>query len=201
MNDQSSIPPPIRRKHGYPEGRSHPHYVRAFTVRFRRRARRYRDPRSTIWTRVSMSLTTRLVMFALFFVLFTMSLIGVGYVVRGSASIDSAWAAIFWASAACWLLGSLAWPVAGWNCRTRSPRPGRDQFGRHRHASCRKCDHPRSRPDAGVCPECGEDLTRSETVIWQTPPLQHRSMSGAIAVLFTAFLLWVVVVGVGTSLM
>ena len=192
MNDQSSIPPPIRRKHRYPEGRSHPHYVRAFTVRFRRRARRYRDPRSTIWTRVSMSLPTRLVMFA-FFVLFPMSLIGVGYVVGGSASIDSAWAARFWANAACWLLGSLAWPVAGWNCRTRSPRPGRDQFGRHRHAYCRTCDHPRSRPDAGVCPECGEDLTRSEVVIWRTPPLQHRSISGAIAVLSTAFLLCVVV--------
>ena len=148
-----------------------------------------------------MSLPTRLVMFALFPPLFTMSVIGVGYVVRGSASIDSAWAATFSAGFACWLLGSLAWPVAGWNCRTRSPRPGRDQFGRHRHAYCRKCDHPRSRPDAGVCPECGEDLTRFETVIWQTPPLQHRSMSGAIAVLFTAFLLWVVVLGVGASLM
>ena len=194
MTDQSSIPPPIRRKHRDPKGRSHPHYVRAFTVRFRRRARRYRDPRSTIWTRVSMSLPTRLIMFA-FLVLFQMSLIGVRYVDEGSAP-TAAWAATMGTSASCWLLGSLAWPVAGWNCRTRSPRPGRDQFGRHRHAYCRKCDHPRSRPDAGVCPECGEDLTRSEAVIWRTPPLQHRSIFGGIAVLFTAFLLYVVVLGV-----
>jgi hypothetical protein len=52
-----------------------------------------------------------------------------------------------------------------------------------------------------VCPECGEDLTRSEAVIWRTPPLQHRSIFGGIAVLFTAFLLYVVVLGVGASLM
>ena len=147
-----------------------------------------------------MSLPTRLVIFA-FFVLFPISVIGVAYVIGGSTSIDSAWAVTFWASSACWLLGSLAWPVAGWNCRTRSPRPGRDQFGRHRHAFCRKCDHPRSRADAGVCPECGEDLTRSEAVIWRTPPLQHRSISGGIAVLFSALLFWAVVTGVGASLM
>ena len=146
-----------------------------------------------------MSLPTRLVMFA-FLVLFQMSLIGVRYVDGGSAP-TAAWAATMGASAACWLLGSLAWPVAGWNCRTRSPRPGRDQLGRHRHAYCRKCDHPRSRPDAGVCPECGEDLTRSEAVIWRTPALQHRSIFGGIAVLFTAFLFWVVVTGVGAYLM
>ena len=147
-----------------------------------------------------MSLPTRLVIFA-FLLPFPLYMIGVGYVIGRSASIDSAWAATFWSSAACWLLGSLAWPVAGWNCRTRSPRPGRDQFGRHWHAYCRKCDHPRSRPDAGVCPECGEDLTRSEAVIWRTPPLQHRSISGGIAVLLSALLFWAVVTGVGASLM
>lgn len=200
MTDRTTMVPPIRRQHRYPGGQPHPHCIRAFNVRFRRRARRYRDPRSTISIRVIMSLPTRLVMFA-FFLAFPMCVTGVGYVVGGSASIDSAWAATFWAGAACLLLGSLAWPVAGWNCRTRSPRPGRDQFGRRLHASCAHCHHPRGHADAEVCAECGWDLSRPSAVTWRTEPLRHRSLPGAVAVLSIAILLWIVATVIGASLM